>query len=206
MPRAAEHVAKDLTSIGFETSIRPTGGASDRGGEGRRGQPTASAARLVLWPLRRAAGRSPRHVGGSALRTPHCDASRRPQDHRRARGLRRQGPSHDLRRGLPRLQGGHRPIAAADHHADRRRGGVRLQPFVRFREGPCRRAQSRSGAGVRYQHVGSGNADGDHLAARARLRGGADHVRGPRPAFRVVRRCRAKSAARPCAHSCRHAR
>ena len=36
----------------------------------------------------------------------------RPQDHRRARRLRRQRPGDDLRRGLPRLQGGDRQAAA----------------------------------------------------------------------------------------------
>ena len=40
----------------------------------------------------------------AAVRSAHRGSRQRPQDHRRARRLRRQGPAHDLRRGLPRLQ------------------------------------------------------------------------------------------------------
>ena len=50
------------------------------------------------------------------------------------------------------------------------------------------------------------DADGDDLAARARLRGGEAHLRRPRPAFRPVRRRGAKSDPRARAHPGRHAR
>ena len=66
-----------------------------------------------------------------------------------ARRLRRQGPAHDLRRGLPRLQGGDRQAAARHHHDDRGRGGMRLEEPVRLRAQrmpPSSSATSRSSA------------------------------------------------------------
>ena len=51
-------------------------------------------------------------------------------------------------------QGGHRQAAAADHHHDRGRGGVRLAAPVQIRARQCRRVQARPGAGLRYRHVG----------------------------------------------------
>ena len=177
----------------------PDRGSSDRGRQGR-GRKRQDAARPLLRPLRRAAGRPARHVGGAAVCAAHRHAARRPQDHRCARRLRRQRPGDDLRRGLPRVQGGHRPIAAADHHDDRGRGGVRLEPPVRLRRGQCRRAQGRPRASLRHQHVGPGDADGDHVAARPRLRGGAPHLRRPGSPFRPVRRRGAEPAARAVAH------
>ena len=133
---AAEYVAKDLAGIGFDTSVRPTDGHPIVVGKGgARGQ-RQSPARALLRPLRRAAGRSARHVGGAAVCAAHCDPAGRAQDHRRARRLRRQRPGDDLRRGVPGVQGGHRRPAAADHHDDRGRGGVRLEPSVRLRQGP----------------------------------------------------------------------
>ena len=195
---AAEYVAKDLSSIGFATSIRPTDGhpivVGKVGGRAQR----QGAARAVLRPLRRSAGRPARAVGGAAVCAAHRDAAGRPQDHRRARGLRRQRPGHDLRRGLPRIQGGHRPVAAADHHDDRGRGGVRLQPPVRLRQGQCRRVQARSRAGLRHQHVGPGDADGDDIAARARLRGGEAR---PAPTAICIPACSAARRRTRCACS-----
>ena len=85
------------------------------------------AARPFLRPLRRAAGRSARPVEDAAVRAAHRNARWRPQDHRRARRLRRQRPGDDLRRSLPRLQGGDRQAAARHYDDDRGRGGVRLE-------------------------------------------------------------------------------
>ena len=89
---AAEYVAKDLSGIGFDDQRAPDRRPSDRGGQEPATGRTASPARPVLRPLRRAAGRPARSVGGAAVCAAHRDAARRPQDHRRARGLRRQGP------------------------------------------------------------------------------------------------------------------
>ena len=167
---------------------------SDRGRQGRqRTRQERRPARSVLRPLRRAAGRSARPVGDAAVRAAHRHLAGRPQDHRRARRLRRQRPGDDLRRGAARLQGGHRQAAAPRHHDDRGRGGVRLEPPVRLRQGQRRRAQAGPRAGLRHQHVGREDADGDDLAARPRLRGGARHLRRSRSAFRPVRRRGAKS-------------
>ena len=108
-------------------------------------------------------------VEDAAVRAAHRDASRRAQDHRRAWRLRRQRPGHDLCRGLPRLSRGHRQAAAADHHHDRGRGGVRLAQSIQVRAGQCKGVHARPGAGLRYRHVGPGDAGDHHLAARPGL-------------------------------------
>ena len=168
--------------------------------EQRRDRAEQRPARPVLRPLRRAAGRSAQSVEHAAVRAEDRQPAGRPQDHPRARRLRRQGPAHDLRRGLPRLQGGDRQAAARHHHDDRGRGGMRLEEPVRLRAQQCRRVQARSRAGLRHRHVGSEDADGHDVAARAALRGGRHHLRRPRPAFRRVRRRRRQSDPRALAH------
>ena len=173
--------------------------SSARAATGKR-QRRQGAARALLRPLRRAAGRSARAVADAAVRAAHRNARRRAQDHRRARRLRRQRPGHDLRRGLPRLQGGDRQAAARHHHDDRGRGGVRLETPVRLRARQRRRAQARPGARLRHRHVGRADAVDHDLAARPCLRGGAAHLRRPRPAFRAVRRRGAQSDPRARRH------
>ena len=177
MPRTRpNYVAADLRSLGFEASVRPTAGPSGRdrqerpNGKAADGQCGARrAARPVLRPLRRAAGRSARSVADAAVRAAHRDARRRAQNHCRPRRLRRQRPGHDLRRGLPRVQGGDRQAAARHHHDDRGRGGMRLEKPVRLRARQCRRTAARSGARLRHRHVGCRDAVDHHLAARAGL-------------------------------------
>ena len=74
--------------------------ADDNGGNGSRA--CCSTATTTC-------SRSIRSTCGSRRRSRRArDPARRPQNHRCARRLRRQRPGHDLRRGLPRLQGGHR--------------------------------------------------------------------------------------------------
>ena len=176
---AAEHVAGDLRSLGFETSVRPTAGHPVVIGKSGNGQAGKAPRVLVLRPLRRAAGRSARSVADAAIRAAHRDARRRTQDHCRARRLRRQRPGDDLRRGLPGVQGGHRQAAARHHHDDRGRGGMRLEKPVRLRARECRRVQARPGARLRHRHVGCADAIDHHVAARPRLRGGQAHLRRP---------------------------
>ena len=121
---AAEHVAADLKSIGFEAYGAPDGRSPGRGRQvERRGRP----ARSFLRPLRRPAGRSFESMEDAAVRAAHRNLAGWPQDYRRARCLRRQRPGDDLHRGLPCLQGRHRQAAAADHYDDRRRGRMRFQ-------------------------------------------------------------------------------
>ena len=109
-------------------ALRPTAGHPVVVGKSGNGATAAAAARASCSTATTTCSRSIRStVGDAAVRAAHRDAARRPQDHRRARRLRRQRPGDDLRRGLPRLQGGDRQAAAADHHDDRGRGGVRLE-------------------------------------------------------------------------------
>ena len=148
-------VARDLRSLGFEASVRPTEGHPVVVGKAATGKRNGNgAARPVLRPLRRAAGRSARSVEDAAVRAAHRNAAGRPQDHRRARRLRRQRPGDDLRRGLPRLQGGDRQAAARHHHDDRGRRGMRLEAPVRLRARQRGRVQARSRARLRHRHVG----------------------------------------------------
>ena len=70
---AADHVAADLTAIGFETSVRPTDGHPVVVGKSNG----VSGPRVsVLRPLRRAAGRSAQFVEDAAVRAAHRDACR----------------------------------------------------------------------------------------------------------------------------------
>ena len=64
---AAEFVAKDLASLGFDASLRPTGGHPAVVGQGEWRRQRQGAACPVLRPLRRAAGRSARAVGDAAV-------------------------------------------------------------------------------------------------------------------------------------------
>ena len=102
------------TALGVEARLRETGGHPVVLGHREcRGE----AARAVLRPLRRAAGRPARALGDAALRAAHRHAARRAQGDQRARRLRRQGAGDDLRRGLPGLEGGDRRAAGRRHHS-----------------------------------------------------------------------------------------
>ena len=67
---AAEFVAKDLASLGFDASVRPTEGHPVVIGKAPNGSGRADP---VLRSLRRAAGRSARPVGDAAVRAAHRD-------------------------------------------------------------------------------------------------------------------------------------
>ena len=112
---AAAYVAKDLSGIGFQTSIRQTEGhpivVGKGGGEGDGKRP-----RVLFYGHYDVQPVDPLDLWDTPPFTPRIP--RRPQDHRRARSLRRQRSGDDLRRGVPRLRGGHRPIAAPHHHDD----------------------------------------------------------------------------------------
>ena len=136
---AAEHVAVDLKSIGFETKVRPTKGHPVVVGKSNG----ASGPRVLFYGHYDVQPVDPLNLWKTPPFEPRIETlAGRAQDHRRARGLRRQGPSHDLHRGLPRLQGGHRQAAAQHHHHDRGRGGVRLAEPVRVRPRQRRRVQA----------------------------------------------------------------
>ena len=66
----------------------------------------------------------------------------------------RQGPAHDLRRGLPRLEGGDRRAADPGHHPARGRGGIGRREPAAVPRGQRRRAARRHRPDLRHQHVG----------------------------------------------------
>ena len=130
---AADSVAKDLESLGFEAAVRPTAGHPVVVGK-TNGASAANGGPRVLFYGTTTSSRSIR----SACRRRR--SSRRSTACRTATGIIRgrgacddKGPADDLHRGLPRLQGGHRQAAARHHHDDRGRGGMRSEPvdFVR---------------------------------------------------------------------------
>ena len=88
----------------------------------------------------------------------HRDRRRRPEGDRGARLGRRQGPADDLRRGLPRLQGGAWQAALPVTDPVRGRGGIRLAVAEAVPRGQCRGAQGRFRAGLRHRHVGPRDA------------------------------------------------
>ena len=130
---AADHLARDIATLGFATEVRPTAGhpaivaKTSKPMAARPRKRTAACA--VLRSLRCAAGRSAQSLAPSAVRARRHRSCRRPQDHRRARRRGRQGPVDDLRRGLPGLEIGDGFAAGRRHHRDRGRGGSRLEEF-----------------------------------------------------------------------------
>ena len=157
----------------------PDGGRSPEGGLRPLG--------AVLRALRRAAGRSDRALGQRPLRAHDRDRARRLQGDPRPRHRRRQGPAHDLRRGMSRLEGRHRQPADPGHGPARGRGGIRRRQPAALPRRPCRRAPGRRGADLRHQHVGRRHPGGHHQPARHGHRGDHHPRRRPRPAFGVLR-------------------
>ena len=140
-----------------------------------------------LRPLRRAAGRSAGALGSRPVRAAAGAARRRQQGDRGARRRRRQRAADDLRRGLPRLEGGDRRPAAAGERAARGRGGIGRRQFAGLSRRQPRRAPGGRGADLRHRHVGRRDARHHHEPARALRRGDGDPRRRPRPAFGHVR-------------------
>ena len=102
---AAEHVAADLKTIGFDASVRPTAGHPVVVGKSNG----VAGPRVLFYGHYDVQPVDPLEpMEDAAVRTAHRDPAGWAQDHRRARRLRRQRPGNDLHRGLPRLQGGHR--------------------------------------------------------------------------------------------------
>ena len=128
---AADHLAKDIATLGFATEVRPTAGhpaivaKSNGKSNGKGGRPhvlfyghydVQPVDPLNLWH------RPP-------VRTRHYRSRGWTKNHRRARRRGRQGPVDDLRRGLPGLEDGDGFAAGRRHHRDRRRRGSRIEKF-----------------------------------------------------------------------------
>ena len=140
---AADFVAKDLESLGFEATVRPTAGhpvvtATSNGATAPNNGPRVlfyghydvqPVDPLNLWstpPFEPKIGSLPdgRKI---ILGRGACDD---------------KGQFMTFVEALPRLQGGDRQAAARHHHDDRGRGGVRLEEPVRFRAHATRTSSS----------------------------------------------------------------
>ena len=149
---AAEFVAKDLASLGFETSVRPTQGHPVVIGKA----PNGSGPRILFYG-HYDVSRRPADLGKTPVQPRIADLARRPQKHRGPRSLRRQRPGDDLPGSLPCVQSRDRgklplPITMTIE----RPGGVRFKASVRLRAGQRGRTAPGPGASVRHQHVGLG--------------------------------------------------
>ncbi len=112
---AAEHLAKDIASLGFATDVRQTGGHPAIVGKSNGSGP-ATGPRVLFYGHYDVQPVDPLNLWEHPPFEPAVEnPARRPQGDRRARRAGRQGPAHDLRRGLPRLEGGDGRAAAADH-------------------------------------------------------------------------------------------
>ena len=167
---AADHLAKDIATLGFAADVRPTAGHPAIVAKLNGGGKDGAAACAVLWSLRRAAGRSAHSLAPPAVRACSHRSCRRAQNYRRARRRGRQGPVDDLRRGLPGLEIHHRFAAGRRHHRDRGRRGNRIEEFRAVSRGEQAGPQGRFRAGLRHRHVGPEYTGDHHLAARPGLR------------------------------------
>ncbi len=97
---AADFVAKDLASLGFEASVRPTDGHPVVVGKSNGATAPNNGPSVLFYGHYDVQPVDPLNLWRSPPFEPRIDdAAGRPQDHRRARRLRRQGPVHDLRGG-----------------------------------------------------------------------------------------------------------
>ncbi len=153
---AAEHVAKDLSGIGFATSVRPTGGHPIVVGKGGNGAANGKAPHVLFYGHYDVQPVDPLDLWETPPFAPRIATL---PDGRKiivARGAcDDKGQVMTFVEACRAFKAVTGAIAAADHHDDRGRGGVRLEPPVRLRQGQCRRAQGRPRAGLRHQHVGS---------------------------------------------------
>ena len=163
---AAEHVAADLKSIGFETKVRPTEGhpvvvGKSNGASGPRVlfyghydvQPVDP---LNLWKTPPFEPRIETLPGGRKIIVARgaCDD---------------KGQAMTFIEACRAFKAVTGKLPLHDHHHDRGRGGVRLAEPVQIRARQRRRVQARPRAGLRHRHVGRADAGRHHLAARAGL-------------------------------------
>ncbi len=113
---AAEYVAKDLSNIGFDTSIRPTGGHPIIVG---KGGPRGKAPHVLFYGHYDVQPVDPLDLWEAPPFAPRIATL---PDGRK------------ISRGMSGVCGRHRPITAPHHHDDRGRGGVRLEAPIRLRQ------------------------------------------------------------------------
>jgi hypothetical protein len=129
------------TASAFKAQARDTAGhpmVTARSGPADARRSTGA----VLWPLRRATGRSARQMDNAALRTGAAEGFGWCRAHLRPRCCRRQGATDDLCGSRARLGEDQRPPAGGDHGAVRGRRGVWLAQSGAVSRGPPR-ARSR---------------------------------------------------------------
>ena len=196
---AADWLVADLRGLGATAETRDTPAIRWCWARpARRGDRCCSTAITMFSP-------STRWSSGRGTPSTPRSRTRRPARSFAGVGGRRQGPADDLRRGVPRLEGGHGP-AAQRHIPVRGRRGIRLALAGAVPGTERTRADGRPGADLRHHAVRRGHAGHHHDAARVAGRGTDDHRPDEGPALGPVRRGRDQSDPGADAHPGRAAR
>ena len=188
---AAEFVANDLASLGFDATLRPTGGHPVVIGKSRNGNGSGGVPHVLFYGHYDVQPVDPLSLWETPPFEPRIAQT---PDGRKiivARGAcDDKGQVMTFVEALPRLQGGDRRDPDPDHHDDRRRGGMRLRASVRLRQGQRRRASTQDFALV---------CDTSMWDAR--------HRRSPpRCAASSMRRCASPAPTATCIPACSAAR
>ncbi len=148
---AAEWLATQLRAIGFEASVRPTAGHPMVVGNAKAARPDAP--HVLFYGHYDVQPVDPLELWNADPFTPALkEGAPGPQADRRARRRRRQGPAHDLCRGLPRPARQWRPSVRCQRSVRGRRG-IRIAVASRLHRRKRQGAEGRPDAGLRHQHV-----------------------------------------------------
>ena len=198
---AADHVAKDLASLGFETAVRPTAGHPVVTAKSNGATAPNSGPRVLFYGHYDVQPVDPLNLWNTPPFEPKIDTL--PDGRKIIHG---RGACDDKGQLMTFVEAcrafkavtGKLPLDITMMiEGEEECGSKSLFDFVRTQ---CRRVQARSRAGLRHRHVGPEDAGRHDIAARPALRGSRHHLRGSRPAFRRVRRRRRQSDPRARAH------
>ena len=163
-------MANDLASLGFDATLRPTGGHPVVIGKSANGAGNGNAPRVLFYGHYDVQPVDPLDLWETPPFEPRIAET---SDGRKiivARGAcDDKGQVMTFVEALRAFKAVTGETPDPDHHDDRRRGGVRLRTSVRLRQGQRRRASPGLRARLRHQHVGRKDAGDHHLAARPRL-------------------------------------
>ena len=167
---AAEYVAENLSSLGLQTSIRPTGGHPIVLGKTPQGQGNGNGPRVLFYGHYDVQPVDPLELWETPPFEPRIDTL---PDGRKI--IVARGACDDKGQAMTFIEAcrafkavtGKLPLPITMMiEGEEECGSEHLFGFVRDN---AARAEAGRRAGLRHQHVGSANADGHHLAARSGL-------------------------------------